>query len=125
MVADIFSTEIVLGGVHNWLEVMANNHRSRCNINPTDSLTTYNPKEDQLKDVYIVEKIGSKQGWNYPSPDEDWMTGYPQELQDFMECIAEDREPKSGGELAEDVVAVMYASYVSAERQGAEIEVPR
>ena len=125
MVADIFSTEIVLGGVHNWLEIMANNHRSRCNINPTDSLTTFNPKEDQLKDVYIVEKIGTKQGWNYPSPDEDWMTGYPQELQDFMECIAEDREPQCGGELAQDVVAVMYASYVSAERQGVEIKVPR
>ncbi|MCD6288095.1 MAG: Gfo/Idh/MocA family oxidoreductase, partial [Candidatus Hydrogenedentes bacterium] len=33
-VADVFSTELVLGGVHNWLEVAANNHRTICNINP-------------------------------------------------------------------------------------------
>ena len=124
MVADIFSSEIVLGGVHNWLEVMANNHRTRCNINPTDSLTTYNPREDQLRDVYIVEKIGTKQGWSHPAPDEDWMSGYPQELQDFMECVHSDREPQCGGELAEDTVAVMYASYLSAERRGQEVEIP-
>jgi predicted dehydrogenase len=37
-VADIFCSEIVLGGVHNWLEVFANNHRTRCNINPDERL---------------------------------------------------------------------------------------
>lgn len=125
MIADIFSSEIVLGGVHNWLEIMANNHRTRCNINPTNSLLTYNPQEDQLKDVYVVEKIGTKQGWSNPAPDEDWMSGYPQELQDFMECLYENREPKCGGEIAQDTVAVMYASYVSAERRGEEVPVPR
>jgi len=116
---------IVLGGVHNWLEIMANNHRTRCNINPTNSLVTFNPQEEQLKDVYVVEKIGTKQGWTNPAPDEDWMSGYPQELQDFMECIYQNREPKCGGELAQDTVAVMYASYASAERRGEEVPVPR
>src|SRR5579883_1188601 len=33
-VADIFSSELVLGGVRNWLEVIGNNHRTRCNLNP-------------------------------------------------------------------------------------------
>ena len=42
-VADVFSTELVLGGVHNWLEVFANNHRTRCNLNPIDAIETYNP----------------------------------------------------------------------------------
>ncbi|MGH9402456.1 MAG: Gfo/Idh/MocA family protein, partial [Terriglobia bacterium] len=41
-VADIFSTELVMGGVHNWLEVFANNHRTRCNLNPVNALETYN-----------------------------------------------------------------------------------
>jgi predicted dehydrogenase len=124
MVADIFSTEIVMGGVHNWLEVFANNHRTRCNINPVDALTTYNPKEEQLKDVYLVEKIGTKQGWSHPAADEDWMSGYPQEIQDFMECVFHGREPKCGAALAQDTVAVMYAAYVSAERRGSEVQVP-
>ncbi len=124
MIGDIFSTEIVMGGVHNWLEVFANNHRTRCSINPVDALTTYNPREELLKEVYLVEKLGTKQGWSHPAPDEDWMSGYPQEMQDFMDCIHQGREPKCGAALAQDTVAVMYSAYVSAERKGAEVEVP-
>ncbi|MGH9395720.1 MAG: Gfo/Idh/MocA family protein [Terriglobia bacterium] len=123
-VADIFATELVMGGVHNWLEVFANNHRTRCNLNPVDALETYNPKEEILQDVYVVEKTGTKQGWSHPAPDEDWQHGYPQEFQDFMECIRDGRSPLSGGGLARDTIAVLYSAYVSAERRGAEVEVP-
>lgn len=123
-VADIFSAELVLGGVHNWLEVFANNHRTRCNLNPVNALETYNPDEEILKDVYVVEKTGTKQGWSHPAPDEDWQHGYPQEFQDFMECIRDGRSPLSGGGLARDTIAVLYSAYVSAERRGAEVEVP-
>lgn len=123
-VADIFSCELVMGGVHNWLEVFANNHRTRCNLNPIDALETYNPKEEFLKDVYVTEKIGTKQGWNHPAPDEDWQHGYPQEFQDFMESIAHDREPLCGAELGRDTIAVLYSAYLSAERRGAEVEIP-
>ena len=123
-VADIFSCELVMGGVHNWLEVFANNHRTRCNLNPVNALETYNPKEDLLKDVYVTEKIGTKQGWSHPAPDEDWQHGYPQEFQDFMEAIAQDREPLCGGELGRDTIAVLYSAYLSAERHGVEVEIP-
>ena len=123
-VADIFSSELVLGGVHNWLEVFANNHRTRCNLNPTDALETYNPREDLLKDVYVVEKLGTKQGWSRPSPDEDWQHGYPQEFQDFMEALGESRAPLSGAELARDTVAVLYSGYLSAEKRGEEVQIP-
>jgi predicted dehydrogenase len=123
-VADIFASEIVLGGVHNWLEVMCNNHRTRCNLNPIDALETFNAKEELLKDVYITEKLGTKQGWSRPAPDEDWQHGYPQEFQDFMECIANDREPLSGLDLARDTIATIYAGYLSAERGGAEVKIP-
>ncbi|MBZ5566185.1 MAG: gfo/Idh/MocA family oxidoreductase, partial [Acidobacteriia bacterium] len=113
-----------LGGVHNWLEVFANNHRTRCNLNPIDALETYNPREEFLKDVYVTEKLGTKQGWSHPAPDEDWQHGYPQEFQDFSESIGFDREPLSGGELARDTIAVLYSAYLSAERRGAEVEIP-
>ena len=124
-VADIFSTELVMGGVHNWLEVVANNHRTRCNLNPTDALETFNPREDILRDVYLVEKIGTKQGWSCPAPDEAWQHGYPQEFQDFMESVYYGREPLSGMELARDTIATIYAGYLSAERGGAEVAIPR
>jgi len=122
-VADIFSSELVLGGVHNWMEVFANNHRTRCNLNPIDALETYNPSEQFLKDVYVTEKLGTKQGWSHPAPDEDWQHGYPQEFQDFIESIAQDREPLCGPELARDTIAVLYSAYLSAERHGQEVDI--
>lgn len=125
MVADVFSTELVMGGVHNWLEVFANNHRSRCNINPIDGLETYNPVDEQLRDVYVVEKIGTKQGWSKPAPDEHWMNGYVQELADFYRCMADGMPSSSGAQLGYDTVSVLYSAYLSAERRGAEVEVPR
>ena len=123
-VADVFASELVIGGVHNWLEVMCNNHRTRCNLNPIDALETYNPREDLFREIYITEKIGTKQGWSHPAPDEPWQHGYPQEFQDFMESIYHDREPLSGMELARDTIATIYAGYLSAELGGREVEIP-
>jgi predicted dehydrogenase len=124
MVADVFASELVMGGVHNYLEIFANNHRARCNLSPLNAMELYNPQEEQLVDVYIVEKIGTKQGWSTPAPDESFMFGYPQEIQDFMEVIAAGREPKSGMLAASDIVGVLYAAYVSAEHKGAEVDIP-
>jgi predicted dehydrogenase len=123
MIADVFASELVMGGVHNWLEIFANNHRANCNLSPVNAMELYNPQEEQLKDVYVMEKIGTKQGWSNPSPDENFMFGYPQEIQDFMEAIATGREPKSGMLAASDVVSVLYAAYISAERKGTEVEI--
>ncbi|MBI2437925.1 MAG: Gfo/Idh/MocA family oxidoreductase [Lentisphaerae bacterium] len=124
MLADVFSCELVMGGVHNWMEIYANNHRMRCNINPTDANLLYNPVEKQLQHVYLTEKLGTKQGWSFPAPDENWMTGYPQELQDFMECLRDDRAPQSDELLAADTVSTLYAAYVSAQNQGRETDIP-
>ena len=123
-VADVFASEIVLGGVHNWLEVFANNHRTTCRLNPVNLLDTYNPAAAQLEDVYVVEKIGTKEGWSHPAADEEWQQGFYQEIQDFMECCASGRRPQSGALIAHDTVATLYAGYLSAERQGAEVAVP-
>ena len=65
-------------------------------------------------DEYLVEKLETKAGWSAPQPDEDWMTGSTQEIQDFVEAIAHGREPLSGAALARDVIAVIYGAYLSA-----------
>jgi predicted dehydrogenase len=75
--------------------------------------------------VYVTEKIETKQGWSQPAADEAWQHGYPQEFQDFMEAIAEDREPLANAGLARDTMVVLYAAYLSAERGGAEVKVPK
>jgi len=63
-IADLFASELVLGGVHNWIEVNSSNHRSICNINPNNSMQTYTPHGINFKDVYIVEKTETKEGWS-------------------------------------------------------------
>jgi predicted dehydrogenase len=120
-VADIFSSELVLGGVNSWIDVFANNHRTRCQLNPMEALKTYNPKEELLRDVYITEKIGTKQGWNNPTLDDNWLNGYYQEIQDFVESAHYHRSPLSDGELGRECVKVMYAAYLSAESSGQKV----
>ncbi len=122
-IADIFASDIILGGIHNWLEVAANNHRSICNINPNTAMQTYNPAEEYFKDIYVVEKIGTKQGWSNPSPDEDWFTGYPQEMEAFYRTMAYGQPVESSSNLAADAISTIYSAYVSAEKKGAEVPI--
>jgi predicted dehydrogenase len=122
-IADIFASDIILGGIHNWLEVAANNHRTICNINPNTAMQTYNPAETYFKDIYVVEKIGTKQGWSNPSPEEDWFTGYHQEMEAFYRTIAYSDELESNSGLAADAISTIYSAYISAEKSGAETAV--
>ena len=113
--AEVKAADITLGGVHNYLEAYLSNARIRANINPNDSCVAYAPEGKIFEPEYISEKIETKGGWTFPSPDEDWHQGYPQEVADFVAAIIEDREPVSGARLARDVSVVLYAAYVSAE----------
>ncbi len=124
-IADIVASDIILGGIHNWLQVAANNHRTLCNINPNTTMQTYNPVDENFQDIYVVEKIGTKQGWSNPSPDEDWFTGYPQEMEAFYRTIAYGEPLAGDSSLAADCIAAIYSAYVSAEKKGAEVSIPR
>ncbi|NMC41264.1 MAG: Gfo/Idh/MocA family oxidoreductase [Bacteroidales bacterium] len=121
--ADIFASELVLGGVHNWIELNTNNHRTICNINPNNSMQTYTPDEEYFKDVYIVEKTETKQGWSSVSPDESWFTGYQHEMEAFYRSAAFGDPVESNSTLAADTIATIYAGYLSAERKGTEVSV--
>lgn len=122
-IADIFASDIVLGGIHNWLEVNTNNHRTICNINPNTAMQTYNSVEENFKDIYVVEKTGTKQGWSNPSPDEDWFTGYPQEIEAFYRSIAYGERIESDSRLAADCISTIYSAYVSAQQKGTEVAI--
>lgn len=124
MFADIFACELVLGGVHNWLEITANNHRTVVNINPNDSMKSFNPRGSQFKDIYVVEKIETKEGWSNISPDEDWYTGYQAEVQDFCLCAASGATPQCNSLIAADTIMTVYAAYCSAAENGKEFRIP-
>jgi predicted dehydrogenase len=122
-IATVFASDVVLGGIHNWLEICADNHRTICNINPNTAMQTYNPKEEYFRDVYVVEKIGTKQGWACTSPDEDWFTGYHQEMEAFYRTIAYGEPLQSDSLLAADAISTIYSAYLSADRRGAAVDV--
>ena len=123
MIADVVASEILLGGVRNRIEVAANNHRTICNINPNNTMQTYNEREEYFKDIYVVEKTGTKQGWSNPSPDEDYFNGYPSEMEAFYRAVVFGEPPESGSGLGADTISVIYSAYLSDERGGAEVPV--
>jgi predicted dehydrogenase len=114
-VAEIVGGDTTLGGVRNRLTVHATNTLIEANLNPNNAVRAYAPDGDVLAGAYISEKIETHGGWTQPSPDEDWMQGYPQEIQDFAEAIVANRAPLSDAALGRDVLAVIYGAYVAAE----------
>ncbi len=122
-VAEVASSDVVLGGIYNHVQVFSSQGRIECNLNPNNQCVAYGPSEAAFGEEYLAEKISTRAGWSFPSPDEHWASGYPQEIEDFVACVAEGRQPLSGWLLARDVVAVTYAAYVSAE-EGRRVEVP-
>ena len=122
--ATVHSNDITLGGVRNVVTAYLTNAVVQANINPNTALTVYAPDAAVWGDEYLTEKVETKGGWQFPSPEEDWMRGYPQELEDFVDSIREHREPLSGARLAREVVEVIYAGYLSA-ATGRRVELPR
>ncbi len=122
--ATVFSTDVSLGGVKNLVTAYLDNAVVQVNINPNTSLQVYAPDGKIWGDEYLTEKVETKGGWQFPSPDEDWMRGYPQEMEDFVDAVRERREPLSGLLLAHETVEVIYAGYVSAQ-EGRRVELVR
>jgi predicted dehydrogenase len=124
-VGDITASELVMGGIYDFIEVFANNHRTRCRMSPVNVIDVYNPRHEQMKDIYLVEKLSSNEGWVPASPEEGWSLGYGRELRDFIRAIQTGAPPQSDLDLAIDITLTLYAGYVSADDKGREVPVPR
>ncbi|WP_206340677.1 Gfo/Idh/MocA family protein [Flavimarina sp. Hel_I_48] len=122
-IADIVASELVHGGVKNYLEVHANNHRTICNLTPNNAMQTYNPVDTNFTDIYVSEKLGTKQGWFNISPDESWFNGYQHELDAFYKCHISRISAESNSLLAADVIVTIYSAYLSASCKGEEVPI--
>ncbi|HYL80484.1 MAG TPA: Gfo/Idh/MocA family oxidoreductase [Candidatus Acidoferrum sp.] len=103
-----------LGGLNTKIGVYMTNAVLHTNMTQNTAVQAYAPDPTIFGEEYFTEKIETKAGWTFPSPDEDWFRGYPQEMRDFVESIQEGREPLAGVDLAVDCVEVIYAAYLSA-----------
>jgi predicted dehydrogenase len=114
--AVVTASDGVLGGIRNTMTVYLSNAVVQVNINPNDTVVAYAPAPQIFGEEYIAEKLETKAGWNFASPDEDWVRGYPQELEDFVDCLLTGREPVSGLDLACQTVELIYGAYLAAEK---------
>jgi len=112
--AVVLSGDMILGGVKNYLEAYGSEGVLYCNISPNNAMETYFIEEDRLQDIYITEKAQNKTGWQKVFLDEHIARGYVGELQDFMECVRDNRQPISDLWLAEKSTEIIYALYLSA-----------
>lgn len=114
--AVVIACDTLLGGSKNYVELYCNDAAINCTLTLNNLMSTYLLDEDGLEDVYLSEMLPSKCGWNHPFISDEIIRGYTNEIQDFMESIAYDRDPKSGFALARDTVKIVYAAYLSAEQ---------
>jgi len=110
----VWASDAVLGGMESALQVLLSNAHIKCSMEHTGLVQAFAPDPSIFEKEYLMEKLETKAGWSSPAPDEDWAQGHRQALQDFVESVAEDREPLADGGLGRDVVEVVYAGYLSA-----------
>jgi len=113
-VAQLSSTDTVLGGMITQMTVYGSHAVVHANIGQNTAVQAYTPDADGFGDEYLVEKLETRGGWSFPQPDENWALGYQEQFRDFIGSIARGTEPKSGITLALDTVAVVYGAYLSA-----------
>lgn len=113
--AAVISCDTLLGGSKNYVDLYCNDAAISCTLTLNDLMSCYMLDEDGMDGVYISEMLPSKLGWNRPFISDEIIRGYTNEMQDFMESVAYDREPRSGFALASDTVKAVYAAYLSSE----------
>ncbi len=113
----MIASDIVLGGTKNYIEVYGNDSTLMCNLTPTDMLSTYFLDDKGIEDIQLSEMLPGKLGWNKAFVSDEVIRGYMDELSDFMEAIAFQRQPMSNLELAIQSTKVLQAAYCSAEEE--------
>jgi predicted dehydrogenase len=113
--ATIISTDNLLGGSKNYVEIYANDTAITCRLTMNDAMETYMVDSDGMEDVYLSEMLPIVTGWNKPFVADEMLRGYCNEIVDFMGAILENREAKGCFDLAAQVMKVTYAAYYSDE----------
>lgn len=72
---------------------------------------------------YAMEKADTTLGWSFPVFEEVFNQGYPHELQHFIDCVQQNKQPVVTGEDGRAVLEIIYAAYASA-AEGKKIMLP-
>ncbi len=107
------------GGIDDFAELYGSKGLTIANLIRGNALLTYS----DVGYGYAVEKAPQTKGWTFTSFEEMWNYGFPQEMQHFVDCVAEDKQPRITGENGRAVLEIICAAYESA-RTGREVRLP-
>ncbi len=113
--ATIISTDNLLGGSKNYVELYCNDTAINCNLTMNNAMETYMVDSVGMENVYLSEMLPIVTGWNKPFVADEMLRGYCNEIVDFMDCVLNDKEPQGCFDLASQVMKVIYAAYYSDE----------
>lgn len=122
--AELTSTDLCLGGLRNNFEIYGNDAVYFCRFNPNDLLEAYISDDRGLDGELLMEKSEHSLGYQSISIEDELVRGYYGEIQDFMECLRDGRQPRSGFSLAKEAMEIACLAYVSAE-QGRRLDLRR
>jgi predicted dehydrogenase len=98
------------GGMDDRIEVYGEGGVTYANLHMGNALPTYS----EYGFAYAVEKAPSTKGWTWPTYEELWNYGTPQEMRHFARCVRGKETPDATGEDGRVVMEVLMAAYASA-----------
>ena len=88
----------------------------KCRFSQADLLDVYFSDDKGIEDEHFVEKNDSNIGHHRAIVSEEIIRGYYGEIQDFLECMLEGREPLSGFQIAREAAELTQIAYLAAEQ---------
>jgi len=107
------------GGMDDRVEIYGSEGVIYAYLHMGISLVTYSEKGYG----YAVEKAPMTRGWTFTVYEELWNYGFPQEMEHFVKCVAEDEKPIETGEDGRATLEMILAAYESA-RKGRKVSLP-
>lgn len=113
--ASILAGDLFLSQIYNRMELFGNDAVYRINMTPNNLLEAYFADDKGIQKEAVMEKNDQNIGWHQVLVEEAMLRGYVGQLQDFLECTAYGRMPKSDFRLAKETLLLIYGAYYSAE----------
>jgi predicted dehydrogenase len=108
-----------IGGLDDRAEIYGSKGLTVADIARGGALQTYSAQGYG----YAGEKSPLTKGWTWTGFEEAWSYGFPQEMQHFVDCIEEGKQPMLTGEDGRAVLEIICAAYRSA-RTGERVALP-
>ncbi|QDT32269.1 Gfo/Idh/MocA family protein [Thalassoglobus polymorphus] len=123
-IAEVHGHDLSISGIRNEFSVITDFAEYDVRMNPNNENELFLPEGTAAGNILLREKLSTPQGTSFPRPNQTYSHGYVNEMNDAVDCALEsDRSPQSGPMMAWDTMAVLMASYESADADGRFVDI--